>query len=115
MRVPRAGDPVQVRQLLRRSGEGRVVATCRAPGSAAELQKLKEEHAPGRLTVLPLDVTDESTIEVRRTRIAFQFWSAMLQPGIFFLLLLVRGNAHETFLLFVIATEDLTHFAQIAN
>ncbi|OQU79556.1 hypothetical protein SORBI_3008G162300 [Sorghum bicolor] len=52
-----------VRQLLRRSGEGRVVATCRAPGSAAELQKLKEEHAPGRLTVLPLDVTDENTIE----------------------------------------------------
>jgi hypothetical protein len=51
---------VQVRQLLRRSGEGRVVATCRAPGSAAELRKLKEEHAPGRLTVLPLDVIDES-------------------------------------------------------
>lgn len=52
-----------VRQLLRRSDGGRVVATCRAPGSAAELQKLREEHAPGRLTVLPLDVTDESTIE----------------------------------------------------
>ncbi|CAL5092443.1 unnamed protein product [Urochloa decumbens] len=52
-----------VRQLLRRSDQGRVVATCRAPASAAELQKLKEEHAPGRLTVLPLDVTDESTIE----------------------------------------------------
>ncbi|CAN6356949.1 unnamed protein product [Urochloa humidicola] len=52
-----------VRQLLRRSEQGRVVATCRAPASAAELQKLKEEHAPGRLTVLPLDVTDESTIE----------------------------------------------------
>jgi hypothetical protein len=58
------GDPVQVRQLLRRSDGGRVVATCRTPGSAAELQKLREEHAPGRLTVLPLDVTDESTIEV---------------------------------------------------
>jgi saccharopine dehydrogenase-like NADP-dependent oxidoreductase len=58
----------QVRQLLRRSDQGRVVATCRAPGSAAELQKLKEEHAPGRLTVLPLDVTDETTIEVRYTR-----------------------------------------------
>ncbi|ONM02007.1 Cell-cell signaling protein csgA-like [Zea mays] len=52
-----------VRQLLRRSDGGRVVATCRTPGSAAELQKLREEHAPGRLTVLPLDVTDESTIE----------------------------------------------------
>ncbi|TVU49130.1 hypothetical protein EJB05_00424, partial [Eragrostis curvula] len=52
-----------VRQLLRRSEQGRVVATCRAPDSAPELLKLKEEHAPGRLTVLPLDVTDESTIE----------------------------------------------------
>ncbi|CAD6266985.1 unnamed protein product [Miscanthus lutarioriparius] len=52
-----------VRQLLRRSGEGRVVATCLAPGSAAELEKLKEEHAPGRLTVLLLDVTDKSTLE----------------------------------------------------
>ncbi|GJM95190.1 hypothetical protein PR202_ga11898 [Eleusine coracana subsp. coracana] len=53
-----------VRQLLQRSEQGRVVATCRAPDSATELLKLKEEHAPGRLTVLPLDVTDESTIEV---------------------------------------------------
>ncbi|VAI27379.1 unnamed protein product [Triticum turgidum subsp. durum] len=52
-----------VRQLLRRSDQGRVVATCRAPDSAAELQELRREHA-GRLTVLPLDVTDESTIEV---------------------------------------------------
>jgi len=74
----------QVRQLLRRSDQGRVVATCRAPGSAAELQKLKEEHAPGRVTVLPLDVTDETTIEVRRTRtasscelITHRWWSAM--------------------------------------
>ncbi|CAL4891083.1 unnamed protein product [Urochloa decumbens] len=59
-----------VRQLLRRSDQGRVVATCRAPASAAELQKLKEEHAPGRLTVLPLDVTDESTIEAAAASIA---------------------------------------------
>ncbi|KAF0889370.1 hypothetical protein E2562_023670 [Oryza meyeriana var. granulata] len=51
-----------VRQLLRRSKQGRVVATCRSPDSAVELQKLKEEHAQ-RLTVLPLDVTDENTIE----------------------------------------------------
>ncbi|KAM0891192.1 hypothetical protein ACQ4PT_026558 [Festuca glaucescens] len=51
-----------VRQLLRRSDQGRVVATCRAPDSAAELQELRREHAR-RLTVLPLDVTDESTIE----------------------------------------------------
>ncbi|KAK1626581.1 hypothetical protein QYE76_000896 [Lolium multiflorum] len=44
------------------SDQGRVVATCRAPDSAAELQELRREHAR-RLTVLPLDVTDESTIE----------------------------------------------------
>ena len=57
-------DLGQVRQLLRRSEQGRVAATCRAPDAAAELQKLKDEHAPGRLTVLPLDVTDETTIQV---------------------------------------------------
>ncbi|KQJ85872.1 uncharacterized protein LOC100830776 [Brachypodium distachyon] len=51
-----------VRQLLRRSNHGRVVATCRAPESAAELQELRREHAR-RLTVLPLDVTDETTIQ----------------------------------------------------
>ncbi|BAF30262.2 uncharacterized protein [Oryza sativa Japonica Group] len=51
-----------VRQLLKRSDEGRVVATCRAPDSAVELQKLRQEHEQ-RLAVLPLDVTDESTIE----------------------------------------------------
>ncbi|GJN35456.1 hypothetical protein PR202_gb24236 [Eleusine coracana subsp. coracana] len=58
-----------VRQLLRRSEQDRVIATCRAPDSATELLKLKEEHAPGRLTVLPLDVTDESTIEAAATKI----------------------------------------------
>ncbi|KAJ1266294.1 hypothetical protein BS78_08G140100 [Paspalum vaginatum] len=52
-----------VRQLLRRSEQGRVIATCRAPDAAAELRTLREEHAPGRLTVLPLDVTDETTIQ----------------------------------------------------
>lgn len=51
-----------VRQLLRRSDHGRVIATCRAPDSAAELQKLKQVYTQ-RLTVLPLDVTDEATIE----------------------------------------------------
>ncbi|CAN6329807.1 unnamed protein product [Urochloa humidicola] len=40
-----------VRQLLRRSEQGKAASS----PSAAELQKLKEEHAPGRLTVLPLD------------------------------------------------------------
>ncbi|XP_006664730.1 C-factor [Oryza brachyantha] len=57
-----------VRQLLGRSDGGRVVATCRAPDSAVELQRLRQEHAR-RLTVLPLDVTDESSIEAAATSI----------------------------------------------
>jgi len=44
-----------VRQLLAR-GE-RVVATCRQPARAHELNQLAGEH-PGRLHVLPLDVAD---------------------------------------------------------
>ncbi|TWI05799.1 NAD(P)-dependent dehydrogenase (short-subunit alcohol dehydrogenase family) [Luteimonas cucumeris] len=44
-----------VRQLLARGD--RVVATCRHPGKAAALNALTGEH-PGRLHVLPLDVTD---------------------------------------------------------
>jgi NAD(P)-dependent dehydrogenase (short-subunit alcohol dehydrogenase family) len=44
-----------VRQLLAR-GE-RVVATCRQPGRASALNALAGEH-PGRLRVLPLDVTE---------------------------------------------------------
>ena len=48
-----------MRQLAEEERPG---TTCRAPDSAAELQELRREHA-GRLTVLPLDVTDESTIE----------------------------------------------------
>lgn len=43
------------RQWLAR-GE-RVIATCRRPGKATELNALAGEH-PGRLRVLPLDVTD---------------------------------------------------------
>ena len=44
-----------VRALLARGD--RVVATCRHPGKATELNRLAGEH-PGRLRVLPLDVTD---------------------------------------------------------
>ncbi len=44
-----------VRQLLARGD--RVVATCRHPGKASALNQLTGEH-PGRLHVLPLDVTD---------------------------------------------------------
>ncbi len=48
-----------VRQLL--SGEAHVFAGCRHPERAEELQKLRVEH-PGKLSVLCLDVTDESAI-----------------------------------------------------
>ncbi|MCA1713867.1 MAG: SDR family oxidoreductase [Gammaproteobacteria bacterium] len=44
-----------VRQLLAR--DARVVAACRHPGKATELNRLAGEH-PGRLHVLPLDVAD---------------------------------------------------------
>jgi NAD(P)-dependent dehydrogenase (short-subunit alcohol dehydrogenase family) len=48
-----------VRQLLARGD--RVVATCRQPGKATALNALAGEH-PGRLHVLPLDVSDPRAI-----------------------------------------------------
>lgn len=50
-----------VRQLLQKE-KGHVIASCRDPLSAADLSSLKDQHA-GRLTLLPLDVTKENTIE----------------------------------------------------
>ncbi|CAI5527952.1 unnamed protein product, partial [Closterium sp. Naga37s-1] len=51
-----------VRQLLQRSSDSHVIATCRNPAAAAALQEL-QSISGDRLTVLPLDVTDEATIE----------------------------------------------------
>ncbi len=48
-----------VRQLLARGD--RVVATCRHPGKATALNPLAGEH-PGRLHVLPLDISDPKSI-----------------------------------------------------
>jgi NAD(P)-dependent dehydrogenase (short-subunit alcohol dehydrogenase family) len=48
-----------VRQLLARGD--RVVASCRQPGKATELNALAGEH-PGRLHMLPLDVADPRAI-----------------------------------------------------
>lgn len=48
-----------VRQLLARGD--RVVATCRQPGKATDLNALAGDH-PGRLHVLPLDVADPRAI-----------------------------------------------------
>ncbi|CAI5483409.1 unnamed protein product [Closterium sp. Yama58-4] len=51
-----------VRQLLQRSSDSHVIATCRNPAAAAPLQELQSSSGD-RLTVLPLDVTDEASIE----------------------------------------------------
>jgi NAD(P)-dependent dehydrogenase (short-subunit alcohol dehydrogenase family) len=50
-----------VRQALASARCGRVVATCRDPAAAAALRAVAD-HAAGRLTLLPLDVTDEASI-----------------------------------------------------
>ena len=41
-----------------------VLAACRTPAKATELQQLAKEH-PGQLHLLTLDVTDEKSIEVK--------------------------------------------------
>ena len=58
-----------VRQLLAEEapggrGGGLVVATCRDPANAEELRMLAAKH-PSRLHVVPLDVTQQATIDVR--------------------------------------------------
>ncbi|KAL2642369.1 hypothetical protein R1flu_009956 [Riccia fluitans] len=50
------------KQLLGRGAESHVIATCRNPDSAEKLIALKEQF-PHRLSILPLDVTVESSIE----------------------------------------------------
>lgn len=62
----------QVRQLVRREGVP-VIATCRRPEEAKDLQALREELSTSssgalpRLSVLPLDVLDEASVAVRPT------------------------------------------------
>lgn len=60
------------RQLLYKHPESSVVATCRTPDSAQNLKALKEEH-PSRLTILQLDVTNESTVQDAAKRISDEF------------------------------------------
>nr|CAD1841471.1 unnamed protein product [Ananas comosus var. bracteatus] len=66
-----------VRQLLKRSEEGRVVATCRNPDGAADLLKLKKEYE-NRLNILPLDVTNETTIEAAASAVSETYGSLNL-------------------------------------
>jgi NAD(P)-dependent dehydrogenase (short-subunit alcohol dehydrogenase family) len=56
-----------VAQLLGRGPGWRVMATCRTPEHADELTAL-ERSADGRLTVLPLNVSDEPSIEAAAER-----------------------------------------------
>ena len=58
-----------VAQLLRRQPDGRVIATCRRPADAAELQALKSEY-PERLRLIELDVQKESTIAAAAEAVA---------------------------------------------
>ncbi|KAH9315299.1 hypothetical protein KI387_023926, partial [Taxus chinensis] len=51
-----------VRQLLDNYGKGHVIATCRNPNGAKSLIDLKKKHTE-RLSIVWLDVTDESSID----------------------------------------------------
>jgi hypothetical protein len=53
----------QTRQLLAKYPDSPIVATCRNPSIATDLQALKEKY-PSQLIVMKLDVTDEQSAEV---------------------------------------------------
>ena len=53
-------------QLLQRPGT-QVVATCRDPAAAAQLQELQRAVGPQRLSVVQLDCTSEESIEDRKS------------------------------------------------
>ena len=76
------------RQLLARGDH--VVAACRHPGKASELNHLAGEY-PGRLHVLPLDVADE------KSRTAFARELPLVADGIDLLInnagCCIRANA----------------------
>lgn len=55
---------MQVKQLLENNDKGHVVATCRNPNRSTGLINLKDKFAE-RLRILQLDVTVESSIEVK--------------------------------------------------
>jgi NAD(P)-dependent dehydrogenase (short-subunit alcohol dehydrogenase family) len=57
-----------VRQCLAEPRVGQVVATCRRPDAAAPLAALGQAHA-GRLSIVSLDVTDESSVADAASRV----------------------------------------------
>ena len=77
-----------VRQLLSRGD--RVVATCRHPGKATELNGLAGEY-PGRLHVLPLDVADPKT----HARLASELTLVLDESGKLDLLVNNAGVLHS--------------------
>ncbi|KAF7849303.1 hypothetical protein BT93_L0996 [Corymbia citriodora subsp. variegata] len=66
-----------VKLLLQKSEKGHVIATCRKPNEASGLLSLKNMFAQ-RLSILPLDVTDESTIEASAKSIKDRYGSLNL-------------------------------------
>ncbi len=58
-----------VGQLLQKRPGGRVIATCRRPADAAELQALRSEY-PERLRLIELDVQKERTIAAAAEAVA---------------------------------------------
>lgn len=59
-----------VRQLLLRPDTAAVVATCRAPATAAGLHALQAQHGTGRLQIVQLDSTDEASIAAAAEQVA---------------------------------------------
>ncbi|KAG0473835.1 hypothetical protein HPP92_015692 [Vanilla planifolia] len=66
-----------VRQLLEKNSKGHVIASCRNPGGATGLLELKGRFED-RLAILPLDVTNESTIKAAATSIKQNYGSLNL-------------------------------------
>ncbi|KAM3684393.1 hypothetical protein ACB098_11G042200 [Castanea mollissima] len=67
----------KVKQLLEKNEKGHVVATCRNPNVASGLLHLKNRFAE-RLSILPLDLTIENTIEASAKSIRERFGSLNL-------------------------------------
>lgn len=59
-----------MKQLLEKNDKEHVVATCRNPNASTGLLNLKDQFSD-RLQVLPLDLTDENSIEVLHSSFPF--------------------------------------------
>lgn len=66
-----------MKQLLEKNDKEHVVATCRNPSASTGLLNLKDQFSD-RLQVLPLDLTDESSIQVLHASFPFVVFSFFL-------------------------------------